>query len=116
MLELLKKYKKYLFVIEESAIYEESSFVRKNIADYLVLICRYGYIYKYSKDRLCLVTNSDKRLKAKFESIQDISILSSGDEETSFLFPIARFKEIKKIAKPLLNNKNKEIIKKRLGK
>lgn len=116
MINFYKKYKKYLFVIEESAIHEDSSYVRKNIADYLILICRNGYIYQYSKDKLCLVTNSDKRIKAKLESIQELSILNCGDDELSVIFPFSRFKEVKKVAKPLLNNKNKELIKKRLKK
>lgn len=113
MLELLKKYPKYLFVIEESALAEDPEFVKKNIGDYIILICRYGYLYQYSKTHLCLVANSDRRIKTKLEKIQELSILANGDDELSCIFPKVKFKEVKKVVRPLFNEKSREAIKKR---
>lgn len=116
MLEIMGLFPRYKYIMEESYEYEDKKLREANFDYYIILKCRYGDISKRGEGRLQIITGKEKRIINKFLAIEGSKLEANGDEETVISFPVVAFKIAKKIAKPLLNDKEKDKVATRLHK
>lgn len=114
MRDVIKQFPKYKLELTADAAYTSREELEKDLDFYLQIPCKFGVISQYNKECLKVYSTSMK-LRKKLESIP-FETKSIGDEELVFRIKKQYFKQVARVLKPKLNDKELEKVKAKLEK